>query len=89
MKGLRAITKLPKLCLGYQTAHRYTLGKLNSLEIIFFFFVFSRAAPMAHGDSQARGPVRAVAAAYAKATATGDLSHICDLHHSSWQIPDP
>ena len=29
--------------------------------------------------------------AYATATATGDLSHICDLHISSWQhqIPDP
>ena len=23
--------------------------------------------------------------AYATATATQDLSHICDLHHSSWQ----
>ena len=29
--------------------------------------------------------------AYATATATQDPSHICDLHHSSWQhqIPDP
>ena len=23
--------------------------------------------------------------AYARATATWDLSHLCDLHHSSWQ----
>ena len=23
--------------------------------------------------------------AYATATAMGDLSHVCDLHHSSWQ----
>ena len=28
----------------------------------FYFFVFSRAAPMACGGSQARGPIRAVAA---------------------------
>ena len=26
-----------------------------------FFWSFSRAPPMAHGDSQARGPIRAVA----------------------------
>ena len=30
--------------------------------ILSFFFPFSRAAPTAHGDSQARGPVGAVAA---------------------------
>ena len=29
--------------------------------------------------------------AYITATATPDLSHVCDLHHSSWQrqIPNP
>ena len=29
--------------------------------------------------------------AYTTATATGDLSRVCELHHSSWQcqIPDP
>ena len=29
--------------------------------------------------------------AYTTATAMWDLSHVCDLHHSSWQcqIPDP
>ena len=28
---------------------------------------------------------------YTTATVTWDLSHVCDLHHSSWQrqIPDP
>ena len=36
---------------------------------------------MACGGSQVRGLIRAVAAAYARATATPDLSHICDLHH--------
>jgi len=40
---------------------------------------------MAYGGSQARGPVKAVAYTTATATATGDLSHICDAHHRSWQ----
>ena len=31
------------------------------LFFVCLFFVFSRAAPMAHGDSQARGLIRAVA----------------------------
>ena len=37
---------------------------------------------MAYGGSQARGLIRAVAT---RATATGDPSCICDLHHSSRQ----
>ena len=36
-------------------------------------------------DPQARGQIRATAAAYATATATWDLSHICNLYHSSPQ----
>ena len=32
-----------------------------------------------------KGQVRAAAGAYATAIATQDLSHVCDLHHSSWQ----
>ena len=46
---------------------------------VFFFFFFNlfRAAPMAYGSSQARGPIGAVA------TATPDLSHVYKLHHSS------
>ena len=52
----------------------------------FFFFFFFRAAPSAYGGSQARGRIGAVAAGLCHtATATPDLSHICDLHHSSWQ----
>ena len=49
------------------------------------FFVFSRAAPMAHGGSQARGRIRAVAAGLHHGLRTSDPSHIWDLHHSSWQ----
>ena len=54
-------------------------------DFIFYFFVFSRAAPMAYGGSQAWDLITAVALAYATATAMWDLSRVCDLHHSSWQ----
>ena len=40
---------------------------------------------MAYGGSQARGQIELQLPAYATATATQDLSPICDLHHSSWQ----
>ena len=40
---------------------------------------------MAFGGSQARGRMELQLLACAMATAMWDLSHICDLHHSSWQ----
>ena len=57
---------------------------------IFFFFLF-RAVPVACGSYQARDQIGAATAVLATATATQDLSHVCDLNHSSWQpqIPDP
>ena len=48
-------------------------------------FLSFRATPMTYGGSQARSPVRTVAAGLRRATATWDPSSICDLHHSSWQ----
>ena len=51
-----------------------------------FFFLLFRAAPAAYGDSQVRGPNRATAAGpHTTAIAMQDPSHICDLHHSTWQ----
>ena len=47
-----------------------------------FFF---RATFVAYGSSQARGLIRAVLPAYTTATAMTDLSHVCNLHHTSWQ----
>ena len=48
-------------------------------ELYFFFFFLSfRATPATYGSSQDRGRIRAV-------TETGDLSCVCDLHHSSGQ----
>ena len=37
----------------------------------------------AYGNSQAREWI----GAYTTATATQDLNHVCDLHHSSWKYP--
>ena len=53
-------------------------------DFFFFFclFAFSRAAPVAYGDSQIRGIIGAVAT---RATATWDPSHVCILHQSSQQ----
>ena len=59
---------------------------LEDVHSIFLFcwsccyrpFLLFRAALMARGGSQARGPIGATVA-----TATSDPSHICNLHHSS------
>ena len=51
---------------------------------LFILFYF-RATPVAYGGSQTRGPIGATAAGLHTATATPDLSHVCDLHHSSQQ----
>ena len=53
-----------------------------------FFFLF-RAKHAAYGSSQARIKSELQLPAYATATAMWDLSHICDLHHSSMLDPQP
>ena len=53
--------------------------------IFFWSFCLLRATPAAYGGFQARGPIRTIAAAYARATAMWDPSHVCDLCHSSQQ----
>ena len=52
----------------------------HTMHYYYFFFCLFRAAPAAYGSSLA----------YTTATATQDVSLICDLHHSSQphQIPD-
>ena len=78
-------------CLIYSSTLSPSLRSLHRRRSVtidfFFFFVFClfRASPVAHGGSQARGLIRAVAASLPRATATPDLSCVCDLHHSSWQ----
>ena len=51
----------------------------------FFFFLLFRTAPAAYGASQARAESELWLPAYTTATAMPDPSHICNLHHSSWQ----
>ena len=51
----------------------------------FFIPFLFMATPGAYGSSQARGQIRDTAAGYITATATPDLSCICNLHHSLQQ----
>ena len=51
------------------------------LMVLFIYFHFFRAAPTACGSSQARDRIGPTTEAYTTATATQDLSLICDLHH--------
>ena len=53
-----------------------------------FFFLFM-AVPAAYGSSPARGRIGVAGEAYTTATATSDLSHICDPHCSPVAMPDP
>ena len=75
---------------GVQTRWLKCSGSVNRLRkqmlcaILFFFFpLFFRPRPAAYGSSQASGWTGAASTAYATATATQNLSHICHLHHSS------
>ena len=56
---------------------------------IFLFVCFFRAAPTAYEVSQARGQIGAAATGLYHGTATLDMSHVCNLHHSSWQCRIP
>ena len=55
--------------------------------VLFCSLFYFRAAPAAYGGFQARDGIGAVAAVYARPTATPDPSRICDLQHSSRQPP--
>ena len=75
---------------GYMMVINWLWGSQTKVErwpakILFTFSFLFRAAPAAYRAFQARGGIRAAAASLATATAMQDPSHICDLHHSSWQ----
>ena len=59
------------------------LAELHSPKI-YLFVCFLEPHPR-QMEAQARDRIRAAAPAYTTATATQDLSHICDLHQSSQQ----
>ena len=84
--------------MAFNLLHVGFLSLSLSLSLFLSFFGGGgvRAAPVAHGSSQARGRIGATAAgllAYTTATATAmqDPSHIFDLYHSSQkcQIRNP
>ena len=58
---------------------------VSFLSLFFFFFCLFRAQPMAYGGSQVWVESKLQPLAYATATAMRNPSHVCDLHHSSWQ----
>ena len=63
------------------------LGSLiHELNNFFFFFVFClfRVAPAAHGGA-ARDRIGAAAASLHHSHSNTRSSHVCDLHHGSWQ----
>ena len=72
---------------GDRNCHQHHQDNICWVPTIFFLsfsFFFFGAAPTAHGSSQARGVESELQQpACTTATATRDLSHICDLHHSS------
>ena len=55
------------------------LSFLLLLFVCSFVFLF-KSVPEAQGNSQVRGRIGAVAAAFTTAMATPDQSHICNLH---------
>ena len=59
------------------------MGLLLSHEYFFFFFLWLRLQHME--VPRLGGGIRAAASAYTTATATLDLTHICNLCCSLWQ----
>ena len=65
--------------------------RLNKKSLSYYFFFFLGLHPL-HIEVLRLGVKSELhLLAYTTATATQDLSHVCDLHHSSQQcqIPDP
>ena len=72
-------------------AGRAPFGDKNTTsQLAFLFFLFTTSCA-AYRSYQARGLMRAASEAYNIATATPDLSRICDLHHNlqQYQILNP
>ena len=65
------------------TVFRVYIWQTSPLKKMLFWLF--RATPAAYGGSQARGWIGATVASLCHRPATPDLSHVCYLHHSSWQ----
>ena len=78
----------PLLDCSRQRLGRDEASLLNQVQRFGGFVVvvlLFRAAPAAYGGSQARGLIGVQLLTYTTATATPDLSSICNLHHNSRQ----
>ena len=76
--------------MGWSSDGQVAISRQREQEVamtLHFFLVFClfRATHVAYGGSQARGLNGSYSRQPSRATARGDLSHIRDLHHSSWQ----
>ena len=71
----------------HQAVRLYPLAHPLFIVIIIIIFVFClfRAAPAAHGGSQSRDLIGAVASSLFNSLINADLSHICDIPCSLWQ----
>ena len=73
----------PSVCLLWKNVFS---GRFFCLFVcLFFVFCLFRPTPMAYGSSQATVELELQLLAYTTASEMLDLSHVCDLHHSSWQ----
>ena len=54
---------------------------------LVFFFAFSRAAPVAHGDSQVRGPIGAVAAGLSQGHSNKGSEAYTTAHGNAGSLP--
>ena len=85
-EGMEAL--IEKNSLWFQSNLQKCLYVERNILKGFFFVVvvlFFRAIPTAYGSSQARGQMEQQLPADTTATATSNLSCICDLYYSSWQ----
>ena len=66
---------------------RYIQDPIVSMNLFIYLFIFAYSAPdLHHMEVPSPGTEsKPQLLTYATVTATWDLSHICDLHLSSWQ----
>ena len=70
------------------TTGTFFLKIFQNFKFFFFFFFWSfQGCTAAYGNSHARVESELQPLAYTTATATRDLSCVCDLYHSSQQRP--
>ena len=78
MLSIFSCTCCPSVCLFWENVY-------SDLPVLLFFFFFLGPQLWHMEFPRLGGQIGTAAAGLATATATWDLSHVCDLHHSSWQ----